>query len=265
MEWDGRAVPHNLFQPPLIGSWVGRTGSGKSTQLINMLMEYQKANTFDKWILISPSAKDDPKYNYLKWDEIYENYSDDVLKKIVQEQDDDMAEYKEYLETLDLYKRLIKAKSIDEFTKEEKKKIYKLLLTTDGIIRKPESTYGRSPQCCVVMDDLGSSSAYSNATRNYLNAISSRCRHKQISMFHCVQHLYQLSRCLRQQCSVMSLFRTKDYKLLKEIASENSSCCTQDEFISLFEKATQDNKHDSLVCDFQNDNFRKNYDTLLLI
>ena len=56
------------------------------------LLEYQKANTFDKMILISPSANEDPKYDRIDWTERYENYSGDIIKDIVEAQKEDIEE-----------------------------------------------------------------------------------------------------------------------------------------------------------------------------
>ena len=97
-----------------------------------------------------------------------------------------------------------------------------------------------------------------------MNAMACRCRHKNITMLHATQHLYQIPRALRQQCGIMALFKTKDHKLLKEIARENSSTVTEEDFINLFEAATEE-KHDFLLCDFLNETFRKNYNNLLIL
>ena len=63
----------------------------------------------------------------------------------------------------------------------------------------------------------------------------------------------------------MALFRTKDQKLLREIAKENSSDVTEDEFVRLYEEAVRENKHDFLLADFLTETFRKNYDRLMTL
>ena len=83
-------------------------------------------------------------------------------------------------------------------------------------------------------------------------------------MIHCVQYLKQLPRTLRNQCLIMAIFRTKDTKLLENIAEENASDVTKDEFLRLHEAAVKENKHDFLLCDFQNQSYRRNYNNLLL-
>ena len=263
-QWDNRKVPLGLFQPSYVAGFVGKTGSGKSTALLNMLQEYQKSNTFDKFILFSPSSEDDPKYRVIDWDQIYSRYQEGRFKQIIAQQIDDMKEWKEYQKKKEVYDKFIKnGQSLGGFTNTEKKILFGMI-GGEGIIEKPFATMEREPYICVVFDDLGSSSAYSNNTSNFMNAMACRCRHKNITMIHATQHVYQIPRALRQQCSIMALFKTKDHKLLREIAKENSSDVNEDEFISLFEKATED-PHCFLLCDFLNENFRKNFDNLLLL
>lgn len=262
--WDNRKLPEGLFQPSYVAGFVGKTGSGKSTALLNMLQEYQKTDTFDKFILFSPSSEDDPKYRVIDWDQIYGSYHEGTFKGIINQQIDDMKEWREHVKKKEVYEKWIRnGKSYAGMSKTEKRILFSLI-GQDGVIDKPFSTMEREPYICVVFDDLGSSSAYSNNTSNFMNAMACRCRHKNITMIHATQHVYQIPRALRQQCSVMALFKTKDHKLLREIAKENSSDVNEDEFISLFEKATEE-PHCFLLCDFLSETFRKNFDNLLLL
>ena len=259
---DNRKIPLGLFKPSYVGGFVGKTGSGKSTALLNMLQEYQKANTFDRYILFSPSADDDPKYNVINWDSVHESYSDNKLKEIMKQQDEDIKDFRQYQEDIKLYNRLANGANIDSFTKAEKIQLFRMMVGGGDIVQ-PECRFGREPYICIVFDDLGSSSAYNNNTKCFMNAMACRCRHKNCTMIHAVQHLYQLPRSLRQQCGIMALFKTKDQKILKEIGRENSNTITEDKFIKLFETATQE-KHDFLLCDFLSETFRKNYNVLLI-
>ena len=132
-----------------------------------------------------------------------------------------MKEWKEYQKKKEVYDKFIKnGQSLGGFTNTEKKILFGMI-GGEGIIEKPFATMEREPYICVVFDDLGSSSAYSNNTSNFMNAMACRCRHKNITMIHATQHVYQIPRALRQQCSIMALFKTKDHKLLREIAKEN--------------------------------------------
>ena len=60
------------------------------------------------------------------------------------------------------------------------------------------------------------------------------------------------------------LFATKDKKLLEELAKENCSHLTPDEFTQLFQHATDD-AFSFMLCDFKKNEVRKNFDELLKI
>jgi len=80
-----------------------------------------------------------------------------------------------------------------------------------------------------------------------------------------VQHPYQCPRALRSQCSHTMLFQSKDKKLIEELAKENCSHLTPEEFIELFQHATQQ-PHDFMLCDFKHNEVRKkNFDQALRI
>ena len=53
---DKRKLPPGLFKPHMTWMISGKTGSGKSTALIQMLKAYCDAGVFQKVILISPTA-----------------------------------------------------------------------------------------------------------------------------------------------------------------------------------------------------------------
>ena len=60
------------------------------------------------------------------------------------------------------------------------------------------------------------------------------------------------------------LFQTKDKKLLEELAKENCSHLSPEEFVQLFQHATAD-PHSFMLCDFKNNEVRKNFDEILKI
>ena len=128
---------------------------------------------------------------------------------------------------------------------------------------KPVQTYDKMPFMAVILDDLGGTPAFKNGN-NFLNSIVCKSRHYLTNFFVCVQHPYQCPRALRSQCSHVMLFATKDKKLLEELAKENCSHLTPEEFIQLFQHATNA-QHDFMLCDFKKDEVRKNFDQVLKI
>ena len=130
-----------------------------------------------------------------------------------------------------------------------------------GEISEPFQEYDKLPYMAVILDDLGGTPAFRNGN-NFLNSIVCKSRHYLTNFFICVQHPYQCPRALRSQCSHTIIFQTKDKKLLEELARENCSHLTRDEFIKLFQYATT-GQHGFMLCDFKNNEVRKNFDEIL--
>ena len=60
------------------------------------------------------------------------------------------------------------------------------------------------------------------------------------------------------------LFATKDKKLLEELAKENCSHLTPEEFSAMFQHATKE-PHDFMMCDFKRNEVRRNFDEVLTL
>jgi len=258
---DCRKIPQGLFKPHMTFMVSGKTGSGKSTAVIHMLKAYTDNKVFQKMILISPTAAYDEKYKLLPMTSVHEDYSDQLLEGIMNEQKEDVEQYKETQENIILYKKFINSTVKTKFTKDELLRLYNMLDPMTGEISEPFQEYDKLPYMAVILDDLGGTPAFRNGN-NFLNSIVCKSRHYLTNFFICVQHPYQCPRALRSQCSHTIIFQTKDKKLLEELARENCSHLTPDEFIKLFHYATT-GQHDFMLCDFKNNEVRKNFDEIL--
>ena len=258
---DCRKIPQGLFKPHMTFMVSGKTGSGKSTAVIHMLKAYTDNKVFQKMILISPTAAYDEKYKLLPMTSVHEDYSDQLLEEIMNEQKEDVEQYKETQENIILYKKFINSTVKTKFTKDELLRLYNMLDPMTGEISEPFQEYDKLPYMAVILDDLGGTPAFRNGN-NFLNSIVCKSRHYLTNFFICVQHPYQCPRALRSQCSHTIIFQTKDKKLLEELARENCSHLTPDEFIKLFQYATT-GQHDFMLCDFKNNEVRKNFDEIL--
>ena len=257
---DKRSIPDGLFKPHMTWMISGKTGSGKSTALIRMLKAYCDAGVFQKVILISPTAAYDAKYKMLPLSEVHEEYSDDLLNQIIDEQKDDIEKYKQTQDDMKLYDKFMKEKRM---TKKELLRLYTMMNPLTEEFEKPVQEFDKVPFTAVILDDLGGTSAFRNGN-NALNSIVCKSRHYLTNFFVCVQHPYQCPRALRSQCSHVMLFATKDKKLLEELAKENCSHLTPDEFIQLFQHSTGE-PHSFMLCDFKRNEVRKNFNELLRI
>jgi len=257
---DKRKIPPGMFKPHMTFMISGKTGSGKSTALIRMLKAYCDAGVFQKVILISPTAAYDAKYKLLPLSEIHEDYTDSLLNEIMEEQKADIDEFKQIEEDTKIYNKFMRKRKM---TKKELLRLYTMLNPMTEEFEKPVQTYDKMPFMAVILDDLGGTPAFKNGN-NFLNSIVCKSRHYLTNFFVCVQHPYQCPRALRSQCSHVMLFATKDKKLLEELAKENCSHLTPEEFVQLFQHATKQ-PHDFMLCDFKKDEVRKNFGEILRI
>ena len=258
---DCRKIPEGLFKPHMTFMISGKTGSGKSTAAIHMLKAYTDNKVFQKMMLISPTAAYDEKYKLLPMTAVHEDYSDQLLQEIMEEQKLDIEEYKETEANIKLYKKFVNSTVKTRFTKDELLRLYNMLDPFTGEIFEPYQEYDKIPYMAVILDDLGGTPAFRNGN-NFLNSIVCKSRHYFTNFFICVQHPYQCPRALRSQCSHTIIFQTKDKKLLEELARENCSHLTPEEFIRLFTYATA-GQHDFMLCDFKKNEVRKNFDEIL--
>ena len=257
---DKRTIPTGLFKPHMTTLISGKTGSGKSTALIRMLKAYCDSGVFQKVVLISPTAAYDHKYKILPLSDIHEDYSDKLLTDIMEEQKEDMELYRQNEADIKLHDKFIRGKQL---SKKELVRLYSMLNPMTETFDKPVQTFTKLPYTAIVLDDLGGTPAFRNGN-NFLNSIVCKSRHYLTNFFVCVQHPYQCPRALRSQCSHVMLFATKDRKLLEELAKENCSHLTPDEFVQLFQYATQQ-PHDFMLCDFKTNEVRRNFDEVLKI
>ena len=257
---DKRKIPPGMFKPHMTWMISGKTGSGKSTALIRMLKAYCDSKVFQKVVLISPTAAYDAKYKMLPLNAVFEDYSDNLLSDIMEEQKADMEEYQQNELDLKLHDKFMKGKKL---TKNELLHLYTMLNPATEEFEKPVQTFDKLPYMAVILDDLGGTPAFRNGN-NFLNSIVCKSRHYKTNFFVCVQHPYQCPRALRSQCSHVMLFATKDKKLLEELSKENCSHLTPEEFVEMFKHATKE-LHDFMLCDFKKNEVRKNFDEVLHI
>jgi len=257
---DKRQIPQGLFKPHMTAMISGKTGSGKSTALIRMLKAYCDAGVFQKVVLISPTAAYDMKYKMLPLTDVHEDYSDELLNQIMEEQKEDLDEFQQNEDDLKLYNKYMTSKRL---TNKELLRLYTMMNPMTEELEQPVQRFDKKPFTAVILDDLGGTPAFRNGN-NFLNSIVCKSRHYMTNFFVCVQHPYQCPRALRSQCSHVMLFATKDKKLLEELAKENCSHLAPEQFVQLFQHATSE-PHSFMLCDFKHNEIRKNFDEVLKI
>mgnify|MGYP001200836126 FL=1 len=216
----GKDIPV-LFSLPMRLLLIGKSGSGKSNLLINLLANekfpYDKLFDGDRIFIFSPSLRGDEKLKTLiKYKEIpdsnlFEEYSDELLLELYEELVDDVSE------------RL-----------EENEKVEPAL---------------------IILDDL----SFSGRLANRFNALSKlycNSRKFQISIITLAQAYTQVAKNIRLQATGMIIFNTNN-KELGTIEDENNFLKSKKAFYNMFRSVVIE-RTDFLAINYSN-NFKDLY------
>lgn len=290
----GNAFAHPT--PPLMPKANGifivnsKRGMGKTVATSNLV----KMMSYDKVIIVSPSIKSNrPILSMLNIDDddIFEDVDDiscidKIIKKIEFERDDLERYYDELEEYKQLTEQLRQGHSLTSLPEDLLVKFY------DGEQLQPPlpTKYNNKvPKIAVIFDDCLGSQVYMKGIRK-LNKMAIYHRHigqfeKSInghtsvgcSLFFLVQS-YRcstggLSKAIRNNCTCMLLWKSKNEKELVEIQEEMSGELAKDDFMKLYDYVF--NSEDSMPHDFmmvdlhKKDNhpsqFRKNFNQFLVL
>ena len=265
-------MPLNFFCACLAGA----RGSGKSylsCQLVKSMND-KKCYIGDKVvpqrvILISPSANS-PSNNMFKSlvindDDIYEEYSDQLLDEIVQGLTDDQVEAKEYQNYVKAYIRFEKIKNINDLDIEQLMLLYNKDFEHPDEIQKPK--YPNNFYTIIILDDiLGTSALRQGRSRLTYYLLKNRHTAGGISFIINVQNLMSVPKSIRINMNYLAVFRFANKEVvLNDLSPLISSTTTIEEFDKLYTYATKNDPHDALIIDLTKSQpiFKRNLDTLL--
>jgi len=254
---------------------VGKRASGKSTAIIN-LIERMK---FDYTIAVSPTMNSNKELmDRLKIEHTFEDVDDpnviDKIKDIVKQEAEDLERYKDELKR---YNKLMKDLKEGKYMDDD---LLLQFFSDDGHFTKPEHRWnGEKPRIAVIFDDMLGSGIYSKPRK--LNGLSTYSRHigqmKEggaigVSLFFMIQSYKAqtggLSRVIRNQCTSLIIFKTKDKKEMEDIAE---SCCGEVDdttFYKVYDTAIRE-PYDFLFIDFHKKKehpscFRRKFDEFII-
>jgi len=249
----------SLDKSPLV-SFVGHRGSGKSMTCTNLLKLYQEypqldgGKTWDRCFIISPTAEENMHYwKFLEVDEedIFLDPTISAINEVIKRIDDDLEDYKEYLEKKKIAKKVIekfKKYGDDVLTDAEVLLLYEINFDLKNIKCK----YGRDtpPMFCLIIDDASHTKIYSNTSANKFSNLTLRNRHKNCTICMLVQsYKTGVPKFLRQgNLSMLCLWRIFDEKLIDDIYQEVSNDLTKEEWKKLFTYATDSEDGHSFLC-----------------
>ena len=269
----------NMFKMHQVCIIVGKRQSGKTTALVSLLEQMK----YDRIIFVSPTMKSNKEIlSRLKIDEgdVFEDCDDpgviDKIKKIVDEEAKDLERYRDEMRR---YNKLMKAINSDHMPIDEEDMI---AFFSDRDFMKPTHKYnGEKPRIAVVFDDCLGSGLYSRPRK--LNALSTYSRHLGqlseggsigVSLFFLIQSFKAqtggLNKVIRNQCTSLMLFKTKDKGELIDVSESVAGEIDQETFMDVYNEAIQDGEnHQFLSIDLHRKNnhpsmFRRRYNEFLI-
>lgn len=259
-------LPDGVPRPPILGMYVAKRGQGKSTSAVRLLNYYTSYTppVFQKSLVyvISPTAESQKHlWNHvgIPDENVYTattaNDCKTIIDNIIIHLESEREKYEEDQEYLVAYKKLLDNKDLT--IREET-----LLASRDA---QPLLNPHPWPRPCLLMDDL---SHMKILDKPWFVSLCLRHRHVaggvSLSILIICQSLHGgLSRVVRQNCSLICLFSTHDKTCIDDLYKECSHLLDQDEFIAVFENAT-DEFHSFLAVDLSQTDpnmvFSKNFE-----
>jgi len=260
-----RSDNDNLFNLFFNMMAVASRGGGKTYSAVKIIKEYENSKMISgqgqhkiRTILISPTYEANKNLwaNLKSLDEndIYENYSEAILKEIIDDIKgiiDEVDIYNKYLYYYDLVDKTAKneiqvlLKSNPEISFILKKFNYETPVKVKKYFR-----YTTKPITFLILDDIMGSSALNRKSENLLKYWLIKNRHIFTSFFILVQSMKSVPKDMRLNCNLFYLGKFSNKKaILNDLYEEVSSVLNENEFENLYDKAINNNQHGALIID----------------
>ena len=269
-----RPIPKQAIPLHHLCACIGGTGSGKTTRILEFLSWYDKAHSFDRLIIFSPTGMKDSKvksfiqgkHNFLIT--YYPQYTDAIMKQEVENMEADIDEWNIFQKQKTAYQKYLRVKDVNDLSMEDLEYLY----MTD--FEKPRWKYAKEVYPCFAMvidDHVGKRGVFGANCKGYLSEVCVLHRHISLSIYMLSQVFTNfIPKGFRGGIiNLWILFNTKSYKHKEEIAQQVANKVDEDTFLQVWDFATKDNAHDCLVVDYKAPSvdtmFRKNFDKLIQI
>lgn len=265
-----RKVPEGMPRLHFLSLVQGARGMGKTNAVLRLCELYDQTRSFDKIVIFSPTYHNDPKYQLfhnLKAEvSVFTDYTDEVFRQVCQGIKAEIEEYKMYQKQKEAYDLFVNWKKPMELFPPE---LLLELHLTDFQEPQTRFKYGM-PTTLLIFDDLvGNKALYTATPKGVMPSFAVIHRHLCTSMIF-ISQVYKGSvpRQLRNNLSLIFLFRNKSDEMKEEVSKEMSAFVKPDEFIRMWDFATAENKWDFFMVDTdakdEQYRFRKNFDLLLV-
>ena len=222
----------------------GKRGGGKSVAIANLLKKAKEKNYYDRVYLITPtynSNKEIWDIAGIEEDDVYEP-DINVLKTIIKNVESEKAEWEQFLTRKKLMKKFKKDMKETPFDKIGSRSLIEYL---DSGFFEPkiedEWKYKveQPPRLALIIDDCLGTDLMARRTAGLTNLC---VRHRHIadglglSIFMLVQSYCALggvARAIREQCTMLMLFRINDENQIKKVKEECDLPISDEEFTSM--------------------------------
>ena len=213
---------------------IAPKGQGKTTLMINFILFYK--NFFNKIIIMSPTIKNDPKWEYLKeQDMLVENKPlKELLKrikeneklndKVVQERPIQLTD-QDLIKPDGVYEQPFNPKiGEDCWLVEYDESTLRAIMTQQdrmvSLLKKLGYTKYMADRILILFDDMVGSDLFSNAQKNLFKKLNANHRHYSISMIMVTQAYKEIPKMIRTQFSCIILLKIFSEGELKAISEE---------------------------------------------
>ena len=274
-------TPHFGFRQPCLQMIVGQRNTGKSCLTSKILAQVHKDKTFDVVYIITPSFNSNKSYfgKYIKPENVFDP-TRDAIDKVIQNVEIDRDLWEKFLKDKQEYAAFQrKLNSHQPFMDHEMLHAY-----YHGWFEGPPRWHYENevpPRSILIMDDVLSSPAISQssgltrvATLNRHiaplekpHSNRSACGLAVILLSQSYRMQSGISRCLRENLSLLTLFKNKQEKQMEAIKEELANVVDESLFEQAYNHATSE-KHGNLTVDFKPKcptlTFRKNLNEAIL-
>lgn len=234
----------------------GKKGAGKTYKIVKLLKTYEQSKIKDnngteyqmRTIIISPTAQSGANevlktLKSLDYEtDVYNEYSDAILLNILDDIKTKQKDWEAYLEYKKIYDKFIKVKDIDKMQWEE----LEILELHDYMT--PKECYGDIKPLItwILFDDLIGTGAFSRKMKSLISNLTIKHRHLQTNLIFTTQNYKSIPAILRVNMDILVLFKTGSDTELSKIFEDVSGYIKYDQFLQLYEYATQ-GKNDALI------------------
>ena len=261
---------------------VGKRNAGKSVSAINLIEKMK----YDYVIAVSPTMNSNKEImSRLNIEHTFDDPDDltciDKIKEIVNEEARDLERYRHELKEYNKLMRNIRdGNRVDDdlMLKYFEANTYGM----NDFIKPKHRWKGEKPRIAVIFDDMLGSMIYSKPRK--LNALATYSRHLGqlqeggsigVSLFFLIQSFKcqtgGLNKVIRNQCTSMIIFKTKDNKELDDIADSCGGEISKETFIKVYDYAIETGgDHPFLFIDLHKkpnhpSMFRVNFDKFIIV